>query len=134
MKRSIDVKHVGPKEHVRALLVELSDRLEERLRHFPEDAVSLHVVFDENRNHKLYRTSLACHVPGHLVAAHEEQRDAGVSIRRAFAELERQLEKQKAILRHELLLRRGKRTRRKPGAESHRPAPATDGFLGTDGG
>jgi ribosome-associated translation inhibitor RaiA len=101
MKRLIEVKHVGPKEHVRTLLGELSDRLEEKLRHFPEDGVSLRVVFDENGTHKLYRAALTCHVPGHMAAAHEEHRVAGTAIRRAFAELERQLEKQKALLRHE---------------------------------
>jgi ribosome-associated translation inhibitor RaiA len=112
MRRFIELKHVGPKQHVHTLLEALSDRLEDKLGHISGDAVSLHVVFDESGSHKLYRTSLACHLPGHTVAAHEEQRDPGTSIRRAFAELERQLEKQKAILQRERLRRRSKRTRR----------------------
>ena len=109
MKRTVELKHVGPKAHVRNLLEELIDRLEDKLEHFPEDAVSLHVLFEENGSHKLYRTSLTCHVPGHTVAAHEERRDAGLSIREAFAEVERQLEKQKALLRREHLRRRPRR-------------------------
>ena len=72
----------------------------------------MHVVFEVNGSHKLYRTSLTCHVPGHTVAAREEDRDAGTSIRAAFAEMERQLEKQKAIARHEHELRRSKRVAR----------------------
>ena len=113
MKRIIELRHVGPRSHVQHLLEELSDRLEEKLRHFSEDSVSLHVVFEENGSHKLYRTSLTCHVPPkRMIAAHEERRDAGLSIREAFAELERQIEKQKAVIRHEHLLRRSKRTRR----------------------
>ena len=100
MKRSIELKHVGPREHVQRLFEELIDRLGTKLKHFPDDAVSVHAVFEENGTHKLYRTSLTCHVPGHTVAAHEERREAGASIRDAFAELERQLEKQKAHLRH----------------------------------
>ena len=99
MKRIIELKHVGPKEHVRHLFDELSDRLEERLSHLRQDAVSIHIVFDENGSHKLYRVSLTCHIPGHVVVAHDEYREAGVAIREAFKELERQLEKQKAFLR-----------------------------------
>lgn len=110
MKRMIELKHVGPREHVQHLLEELTDRLGNKLKHFPEEAVSLHVLFEENGARKLYRTSLTCHVPGHTVAAHEERREAGSSIREAFAELERQLEKQKALLRHEYR-RRHERTR-----------------------
>lgn len=99
MKRTIELKHVGPKAHVRALLEELIGRLEDRLGHMATEAVSLHVVFDENGSHQLFRTAVSCHLPGHTVAAHEERREAGLSIRRAFAELERQLEKVKAIRR-----------------------------------
>jgi len=99
MKRTIELKHVGPKDHVRRVLEELITRLEDRLRHFPEDAVSLHVLFEENGSHELFRTSVTCHVPKHLVAAHEENRDPGVSIRKAFAEIERQLEKRQVTRR-----------------------------------
>ena len=112
MQRIIELKHVGPKAHVRNLLEELIGRLEEKLRPFASDATSVHVVFEVNGSHKRYRTSLTCHVPGHAVAAHEEARNAGTSIRAAFAEMERQLEKQKAIARHEHELRRSKRMAR----------------------
>lgn len=114
MQRIIELKHVGPKAHVRQLLEDLIGRLEEKLQHVPAEATTLHVMFEENGTHKLYRTSLTCHIPGHTVAAHEERRDAGSSIRKAFAEVERQLEKQKAVLRHEHLRRRSKQTRRPP--------------------
>lgn len=112
MKRWFEIKHVGPRAQVQALLTQLSDRLEEKLRHFSPDAVTLRVMFDESGSHKLYRTSVTCHVPGHTVAAHEEHRVAGVAIREAFAELGRQLEKQKAIARHEPDVRRSRRARR----------------------
>ena len=112
MQRIIELKHVGPKAVVRNLFEELIGRLEEKLRHFASDATSVHVVFEVNGTHKLYRTSLTCHVPGHIIAAHEEDRDAGASIRAAFAEMERQIEKQRAIARHEHELRRSKRLTR----------------------
>ena len=110
MKRTIELKRIGPKAQVRALLEDLIGRLEARLAHFPQDAVSIHVVFEENGSHKLCRTSIACHVPGHTVAAHEEDRDPGASIREAFGEVERQLEKEKALLRHEHLRHRAGRS------------------------
>ena len=112
MKRTIELKHVGAKQQVRALLEELIDRLEDKLRHFQQDSVSLHVLFEENGSHRLYRTSVTCHVPGQTVVAREERRDPGASIRETFAELQRQLERQKASLRHERLVRRSKRSRR----------------------
>jgi len=101
MRRVIELKHVGPKEHVRTLIGELIDRLEGKLRHFPEDALSIHVLFEENGTHALYHTSLTCHVPGHLVVARKESKDAGAAIREAFGELGRQLEKRSALLRRE---------------------------------
>lgn len=122
MKRIIELKHVGPREHVHHLIEELIDRLEGKLTHFPQDAVSLHAVFDENGTHKLYRTALTCHVPGHIVAAHEERREAGASIRETFAELERRLEKQKALLRHEPLRKRRRRGTLPAGAAEGRGA------------
>ena len=97
MKRIIELKHVGPKEHVRNLLQELIARLEEKLSHIPYDAASIHVVFEENTAHKIYRTSVTCHVPRQIAAAHEERRNAGESIRKAFAEISRQVHKQQAI-------------------------------------
>ena len=127
MKQTIELKHVGPKHHVRTLLYELIGRLDEKLGHFPPETVSLHVVFEENGNHKLYRASLTCHVPGHTVAAHEEGRDSGVAIHKIFSEVERQLEKQKAIARHERQLRRSKRTSRVPGSSNGATLKDPDG-------
>lgn len=109
MRRTVELKHVGARHHVRALLEDLIGRLEDKLVHFPDDAVSLHAVFEENGSHKLFKCSLSCHVPGHTIAAHEESRDAGEAIRKTFEELRRRLEKQKAIVRHERLVRRSRR-------------------------
>ena len=114
MKRFLELKHIRGKDHVRSLADDLIDRLEEKLQHFPGDAVSLHAVFEENGARTVFRSSVTCHLPKHMVAAHEEGRDAGLVIRKSFAEIERQLEKQKAIVRHEHLLRRSKRNGRVP--------------------
>ena len=109
MKRFIELKHIGPKGHVRRLIEALCDRLEDKLAHFEAHAVSVHAVFEENGTHKLARTSVTCHVPRHVIAAHDEGREGGTTIRRAFEEVERQLEKCNAIVRGERLRRRSKR-------------------------
>ena len=109
MKCAIELKHVGPRSHVQQLIEELIARLEDKLGHFPSDSISLHVAFEENGSHKLYRMSISCHLPKHTVAAHQEGRDAGLCIRKAFAEVQRQLEKQKAAIRHEHDVRRSRR-------------------------
>ena len=101
MKRIIELKHVGPRDHVRLLLEDLLDRLESKLTRFSADATSSHIVFEEHRAHKLFRAALTCHVPGHILAAHEELRDPGEAIRKVFAEVERQLQKHKAALNHQ---------------------------------
>ena len=109
MKCTIELKHVGPRSHVQLLIEELVARIEDKLSHFAGDSVSLHVIFEENGSHKLYRMAVNCHLPKHTVAAHQEGRDAGLCIRKTFAEVERQLEKQKAIIRHEHDVRRSRR-------------------------
>ena len=109
MKCIIELKHVGPRAHVQHLIEELVARLEEKLAHFPSESISLHVAFEENGSHKLYHMSISCHLPKRTVAAKQEGRDAGLCIRKAFAEVQRQLEKQKATIRHEHDLRRSRR-------------------------
>ena len=113
MIRTIELKHVGPKNHVRSLIEELIDRLEEKLQHLPQETVSIHVLFDENGTHKLYRAALTCHIPGHMTATHKEGREAGDTIRDAFKDLERQLDHSTVIIRREYLRKRLTKSLRK---------------------
>ena len=101
MRCTIEVKHVGPKAHVRELIQSLADRLDDKLQHLAPESVSLRVVFDENGTHALYRAAVTCYIPRHVVSAHEESREAGVAIRKAFAEVKRQLDKPLAAFRRE---------------------------------
>ena len=128
MKRFIELKHVKARDHVRGLLQDLMDRLEHRLGDAAGDAVSVHVLFEENGRHALFRAAVACHAPGYTVAAHEEQREPGLAIRKAFAELERQLDKRKAVRRHEHQVRRSKRTQR-PRSAGRPRSPSIDGIV-----
>ena len=97
MRQTIELKHVGPRAHVKHLLEKLIGRLEQKLAHWPPDVVSVHVLCEENGNRSLYRTSITCHVPGRMLAAHEEHREAWVTIHQAFEEIGRQVEKHKAL-------------------------------------
>ena len=121
MKSTIELKHVGPRQHVQGIIEELIARVEEKLQHFRSQEVSIHVVFEENGSHKLFRTSLTCHIPRCVVAAHEEHRESGVSIRHAFAELERQLERHLSRYRPQGLRRRLQRTEQRVKRLSARP-------------
>ena len=103
MKRFIELKHIGPKDHVRRLVEEWCDRLEEKLRYVDAESISVHVVFEENGTHKLSRASVTCHVPHVLAVAHEEGRNPGVALRGAFEELEHQLEKHRPLRRRKVM-------------------------------
>ena len=108
MRLLIDLKHVGPRELVQNLIHELSDRIEQKLSHMGQDSISVRVVFEEiPARRPLYKAAITCHIPRHLIAAHEERRDAGQALRWAVKEVERQLDKQIAIVRRERLRRRG---------------------------
>ena len=114
MKRTIELKHVAPKDHVRRLIDELIDRLEAKMQYIESDAASIHVLFDENGTHALYHTALTCHIPGHLLATHKEGRDPGAIIRDAFKDLTTQLGKCATILRHEASRKRARNIRSRP--------------------
>ena len=107
MKTLVELKRTKDRERVGSLIDDMLLRLEERLKHFPADSVSCHVMFEENGDHSLSRTSISCHVPGHIIAAHKESKDPGFAIRKAFDEIERQLGKKSALMRMEHL--RGRR-------------------------
>ena len=126
MKCTIELKHVGPRAHVQQLIEELVARVEEKLSHFAADSTALHVAFEENGSHKLYRMSIQCHLPKHVVAARQEGRHSGLCIRKAFAEVERQLEKQKAAIRHEHDLRKSRRQEKGLWAKSTALEPAEE--------
>lgn len=106
MKRQIELKHVGPKEHVKTLIEELIDRLEGKLERFPTEAISIHVLFNENKARKLYRAAVTCHIPRYTMAAHEEGHNPGSTIRKAFSEISKQISRRTAAARREYQRRR----------------------------
>jgi ribosomal subunit interface protein len=129
MKHDIEFKHFEPRERVRKLVEELTARLKKQIQDFPKDIVFLRVLIEENPTRKLYHVSITLELPGTTLAAKEERHDPIETIRDAFNEIERQIERHKARLRRDYLwkrrarreqLRREKRGKTVPPEESER--------------
>ena len=101
MQHSLTLKHVQIKPFFRNLVEELLARLEEQTATFGDTAVFTHVVIEQNKARTLFRVSLNATFPRKTLAVHEEGHDAVKTVREAFDELERQLNKFKAKLSHE---------------------------------
>jgi ribosomal subunit interface protein len=106
MKHNLEFKNFSPNRRLRELVEELIARLERHAPNFPADAVFLRLFVKENAKRKLYHVSLTCEVPGRTLAAQEDRHDAEEAVREAFAEIERQLEKHKEVLRRSYLYKR----------------------------
>jgi RNA polymerase sigma factor (sigma-70 family) len=83
-------------------LHELAARhLEQRLESFPADLPQLHARLERSRHGPHYYVKLRLAVPGASLVAAEDSADAAAALRKAFAELERELDRHAAHLRHE---------------------------------
>jgi ribosome-associated translation inhibitor RaiA len=81
--------------------------------------VFVRLLIEENAARTLHRVSLTCEAPGRTLAAREERHDAEDAVREAFAEIERQLERQREML--------NRRAERRCGARRARPSPTCPG-------
>jgi ribosomal subunit interface protein len=106
MKHNVEFKHFEPRERVRKLVEELIARLEKQIQDFPKDSVFLRVLIEENPTRKLYHVSITLELPGTTLTAKEERHDPIETIRDAFNEIERQIERHKARLRRDYLWKR----------------------------
>lgn len=110
MRHSIEFKHFEPDERVRKLVEELIARLEKHTKGFDKEIVFLRVAIEENSVRTLYHVSITLDLPGKILAAKAEHHDVIATLRDAFDDIERQVEKFKADLRGEQYWKR--RTRR----------------------
>jgi RNA polymerase sigma factor (sigma-70 family) len=94
------------KEHVRMLCERHLAGLQKHVQDFPPDVVWCHGVIEQHPQRELYRVSLTLRLPKRWLSAKEEGHLLEETLREAWTELERQLEKHKAFLRHEHLWRR----------------------------
>jgi ribosomal subunit interface protein len=106
VRRNLEFKNFSPGHHLRELVEDLIARLDRHAPNSPADTIFLRLFMDENAARRLYHVSLTCDVPGRMLAAQEERHDAEEAVRKAFVEIERQLEKHKEALSHSHLYKR----------------------------
>jgi RNA polymerase sigma factor (sigma-70 family) len=126
MRRSIEFKHFEPKQRVQALIESLVARLQKQAKDFPQDLVFLRLLVEENAARKLYHVAITLELPGRTLATREERHDVNDTIRGAFAEIERQLERYKASLRGEHLWKRPARRAQARREKKIEPVPAQE--------
>jgi len=103
MKHNIEFKNMEPNKTVQDLIEYLISKLERKTRNVSPEVVFLRVLVEKNAARTLYPVSLTIQLPGKTLATKEEQHELVDSLRGAFAEIERQLEKYKSSLRGEHL-------------------------------
>jgi ribosome-associated translation inhibitor RaiA len=101
MNRDIEFKGFKPPPWVRNLIAHLVTRVERKAGNFSSDLVSLRVMVEENAAHKLSQVSMILGVLGKTLATKDESHEVVASIKEAFAEIKRQLQKYKSITRQE---------------------------------
>ena len=106
VKQNIEFKHFAPGGDVRKLIEELMSRLDKHLKDFNGDSVFLRIVIEENAVRTLYQVSVTLALPRKTIAAKEERHDVRETLRDAFAEIQRQIDKHKASMRREHLWKR----------------------------
>ncbi|HXH10743.1 MAG TPA: sigma-70 family RNA polymerase sigma factor [Alphaproteobacteria bacterium] len=91
---------------IQQLLDRLIARLDKQLVDFSPEVTFLHGLMEKHPTRALYRVSLVLTLPRCTLVAKEEGPAAESTLRSGFLELERQLAKHKALLRHEHLWKR----------------------------
>jgi ribosome-associated translation inhibitor RaiA/DNA-directed RNA polymerase specialized sigma24 family protein len=101
MKHTIEFKDCEASAADRKVIEDLIKRLDRKTRIFSPDEVFLRLKVEHNQAHKLYSVVLTLDLPGKILAAREQKRQAEPAIRTVFAEIDRQLAEYKAALRGE---------------------------------
>ncbi len=112
MKTSISYRHVAKlsRPELEDLIGRLTERrLKPHLSHFPTGLVRLHATVERSRHRSVYRVRLQLVLPGGTFACGNDSPEPGAAIELSMAELERQLERHVAHLRHEDAWRRKER-------------------------
>ncbi len=95
MQHSLTFKRVEVKPYLTVLVNALLAHLDEQTVNFRDGSAFTHVVIEQNKARTLFRVSLHCSVPRRILVVHEEGHDAVKTVREAFDELERQIERYK---------------------------------------
>lgn len=109
MKWHILLKGIEETPRIRQGLDRMRRRLERRVQNFDHEQVALRGVIEKHPSKVRFRVSFLFAVPGRILIAKEERPELDVALREAVSELERQLDKHKAVLRRELVWKRKER-------------------------
>ena len=101
MKFNLEFKNFESDDKTRKLIQRLIAKLDKKLLSFSDDEVFLRLMIEANPARTLFRASLTLTVPEKTISATEERHDLAETIRDAFAEIDRQAEARKAVLRAE---------------------------------
>src|SRR5579859_4415531 len=112
MKTAISYRNVAKlsRPELENLVGRLTEgRLRPHLSHLPTGLVRLQATLERSRRRSLYRVRLQLVLPGATLACGNDSPELAMAIELSFAELERQLERHVAHLRHEDAWRRKER-------------------------
>ncbi|KUZ94935.1 RNA polymerase subunit sigma-28 [Burkholderia ubonensis] len=112
MKTAISYRNISElaRPDLKGLIGNLLDRhLQPHLSHFPAELVRLRATLERSGHRSLYRARLRLALPSATLACSDESPELGKALELSFAELERQLERHIAHLRHEDNWRRKER-------------------------
>lgn len=111
MKFSISYKNVEWHEPVELVAERAAAKLEKLLTHFKPDLVLLHGCMERPRARNEYKFSLRLALPSATLNATATSPGIAPAVRLAFAEIEKQLKKHAALLRHDYQWKRKRRPR-----------------------
>ncbi|KVN31982.1 hypothetical protein WJ63_06505 [Burkholderia pyrrocinia] len=112
MKTAISYRNISElaRPDLKGLIGNLLDRhLQPHLSHFPAELVRLRATLERSGHRSLYRARLRLALPNATLACSDESPELGKALELSFAELQRQLERHIAHLRHEDNWRRKER-------------------------
>ena len=112
MKTAISYRNITKLSHpdLAAMIESFVNRhLQRHLSHFPAELVRLRATLERSRRRGLYRAKLRLGLPSATLACADDSPELGKALELSFAELERQLERHIAHLRHEHTWRRKER-------------------------
>ncbi|MFA8391173.1 hypothetical protein ACEPUD_13805 [Burkholderia ubonensis] len=112
MKTAISYRNISElaRPDLKGLIGNLLDpHLQPHLSHFPAELVRLRATLERSGHRSLYRARLRLGLPSATLACSDESPELGKALELSFAELERQLERHIAHLRHEDNWRRKER-------------------------
>lgn len=90
-----------------------ANKLARWLKHYNEDLVSLHLVYEKHPRKTEYTVSLNLKLPSTDIPVRTSHADARFAVRQAFDELEEQIKRHQSRLRRDYLWKR-KRSRASP--------------------